>query len=213
PQQAYLKPSNTDANDRFGSSVAVSGDTAVVGASAEDSGATGVGGDASDNSASSSGAAYTFTRSGTTWSQQAYLKASNTAINGQFGSAVSISGDTAVVGAQGDPSLGTGVNGDETNSGASNAGAAYVFNRSGGSWSQQVYLKASNTDIGDRFGVAVAISADTVVVGAYDEDSNATVVNGDQNDDSEAAAGAAYVYVRSSGAWSQQAYLKASNAR
>lgn len=77
-QQAYLKASNTEAGDVFSLSVAISGDTLVVGARGEDSNANGVNGNQDDNSASESGAAYVFVRSGTTWSQQAYLKASNT---------------------------------------------------------------------------------------------------------------------------------------
>ena len=81
-QQAYLKASNTDAGDGFGESVAVSGDTVVVGASGEASNAKGVNGDQNDNSALYAGAAYVFVRNGTTWSQQAYLKASNTDARG-----------------------------------------------------------------------------------------------------------------------------------
>lgn len=83
-QQAYLKASNVDANDQFGYSVAISGDTAVVAARGEDSNATGVDGNQSDDSASSAGAVYVFVRSGTTWIQQAYLKASNTETNDQL---------------------------------------------------------------------------------------------------------------------------------
>src|SRR4029450_12959791 len=90
------------------------------------------------------------------------------------------------------------------------AGAAYVFVRNGTTWSQQAYLKASNTDIFDTFA-AVAVSGDTVLVGAYNESSNATGINGDQSDNSAQSAGAAYVFVRNGTTWSQQAYLKASN--
>ncbi len=87
-------------SDQFGYAVAVSGDTVVVGALLEDSNATGVNGDQADNSAIDSGAAYVFTRTGGVWSQQAYLKASNTGAGDQFGWAVAVSGDTVVVGAQ-----------------------------------------------------------------------------------------------------------------
>jgi hypothetical protein len=86
-----------------------------------------------------------------------------------------------------------------------------VFVRSSTTWTQQAYLKASNTGAGDGFGQSVAITGDTVVVGAHYEDSSSTGVNGTQSDNSASASGAAYVFVRSSGAWSQQAYLKASN--
>jgi hypothetical protein len=209
-QQAYLKASNTEAGDQFGVS-AVSGDTVVVGAPAEDSNATGVNGDQSDNSAADSGAAYVFVRNGTTWSQQAYLKASNTEAGDSFGISVSVSGDTVVVGAQFEDSNATGVNGDQSDNGANAAGAAYVFVRNGTTWSQQAYLKASNTETRDLFGFSISVSGDTVVVGASLEDSNATGMNGDQSNNSASAAGAAYVFVRNGTTWSQQAYLKASN--
>ena len=210
-QQAYLKASNTGAGDRFGWSVAISGNTVVVGAQFEASNATGVGGDQADDSAVLAGAAYVFVRSGTTWTQQAYLKASNTGVSDRFGWSVSISGDTVVVGAIGEGSSATGVNGDQADNNAASAGAAYVFTRSGTTWSQQAYLKASNTGIGDQFGYSVAISGDKVVVSAVGEDSNATGVNGNQADNSAVDAGAAYVFVRSGTTWTQQAYLKASN--
>ena len=195
-QQAYLKASNTESNDNFGHSVAISGDTVVVGARGEDSGV---------------GAAYVFVRNGTTWSQQAYLKASNPQVSDAFGQAVSISGETVVVSAPNEDSNATGVNGDQTNNSASTSGAAYVFVRDGSTWSQQAYLKASNTESGDRFGQAVSISGETVVVSALFEDSNASGVNGNQASNSALEAGAAYVFVRDGTAWSQQAYLKASN--
>jgi hypothetical protein len=211
-QQAYLKASNPDIYDDFGSCVAVSGDTVVVGAPYEASSAVGVNGTQSDNSASGSGAAYVFVHSGTNWSQQAYLKASNTGAGDTFGESVTVSGDTVVVGANGEASNATGVNGDQTNNSAAYSGAAYVFVRSGADWSQQAYLKASNTEEGDSFGSSVAVSGDTVVVGAFSEDSNATGVNGNQTNNSASDSGAAYVFVRGGTNWSQQAYLKASNA-
>ncbi|MCA8941326.1 MAG: hypothetical protein KDB80_02095, partial [Planctomycetes bacterium] len=212
-QQAYLKASNTDANDRFGESVSVSGDTIVVGTRFESSNVTGVNGNQTDNSVYRAGAAYVFVRTGTSWSQQAYLKASNTDANDRFGSSVSVSGDTVVVGALGESSNAAGVNGNQTDNNAGDAGAAYVFVRSGTSWSQQAYLKASNTDANDRFGESVSVSGDTVVVGAPSEDSSATGIGGDQSDDSSlfADTGAAYVFVRNGMSWSQEAYLKASN--
>ena len=98
-QQTYLKASNTETNDNFGISVAIAGDTLVVGASGESSNATGVDGDQSDNSAEDAGAVYVFTRNGSIWSQQAYLKASNAEVDDQFGTSVAIAGDTLVVGA------------------------------------------------------------------------------------------------------------------
>ncbi|MBI3850246.1 MAG: FG-GAP repeat protein [Verrucomicrobia bacterium] len=214
-QQAYLKASNTGLRDGFGSSVAVSGDTVVVGAPAEGSNATGVNGDQSNNSVWYAGAAYVFVRNGTTWSQQAYLKASTTVANNvfyRFGSSVSVSGDTVVVGALGEASNATGVDGVGSNNSANNSGAAYVFVRNGTTWTQQAYLKASNAEAGDRFGISVAVSGDTVVIGADGEASSATVVNGNQSDNNAPQSGAAYVFVRNGTTWSQQAYLKASNA-
>jgi hypothetical protein len=210
-QQAYLKASNTDAGDRFGYSVAVSGDTVVVGAPGESSDATGIGGDQADNSVPEAGAAYVFVRNGVTWTQQAYLKASNTDAGDEFGYSVAVSGDTVVVGAYGEGSNATGINGDQTDNTAPQAGATYVFVRNGTTWTQQAYLKASNTDSNDRFGYSVAVSGDTAAVGAYLEASNATGINGNQANNSAPQAGATYVFVRNGTTWTQQAYLKASN--
>ena len=209
-QQAYLKASNAEAGDQFGTDVDISVDTIVVGANQEASASTGVNGTETNNSAANAGAAYVFTRSGTTWTQQAYLKASNTDAGDSFGTYVAVSGDTAVIAAPGEASNATGVNGTETNNSAASSGAAYVFTRSGTDWSQQAYLKASNTEAGDQFDY-VAVSGDTIVVGAPSEDSNATGINGNQADNSAANAGAAYVFTRTGTVWSQQAYLKASN--
>jgi hypothetical protein len=193
-QQAYLKASNTNFGDQFGASVAISGDTIVVGANLEDSAATGVNGNQADNSAGGAGAAYVFVRSGAVWSQQAYLKASNTNGGDLFGSSVDISGDTIVVGATDEDSGATGVNGNQADESATFAGAAYVFVRTGTTWTQQAYLKASNTDASDGFGTSVAISGDTVVVAAPYEDSSATGINGNQTDNSRSSAGATYVF-------------------
>jgi hypothetical protein len=178
-QQAYLKASNTEADDNFGQSVSISGDTIVVGAYLEDSSATGVNGDQTNNGVTNGGAAYVFVRHVDTWEQQAYLKASNTHTY-WFGVKVSISGYTIAVSTPGESSNVTGVNGDPNNDGAHNSGAVYVFARDGDTWTQQAYLKASNTESEDYFGHSVSISGDTIVVGARHEDSNATEVNGDQ---------------------------------
>jgi hypothetical protein len=216
-QQAYLKASNTGADDFFGSAVSLSadGNTLAVGAQYEDSSATGVNGNQANNGAIDSGAVYVFVRAGSTWSQQAYLKASNTRGGDLFGYAVSLSADgsTLAVGAIGEDSSATGVNGNQANNGAIDSGAVYVFVRGGGTWSQQAYLKASNTGAGDLFGTFVSLSADgnTLAVGAQFEDSSATGVNGNQGDSSAPNSGAVYVFVRAGSTWSQQAYLKASN--
>ncbi len=210
-QQAYLKASNADGGDNFGRSIAISGNTIVVGADLECSNATGVNGDGSNNSAFASGAAYVFVKNGTTWSQQAYLKASNTGAGDTFGKSVAISGDTIIVGANGEDSNAIGINANESNNSASSSGATYVFVRSGNAWSQQAYLKASNTEASDSFGGSVAISNDTIVVGADGEDSNALGIDGMQINNDAGQSGAAYVFVKSGTTWSQQAYLKASN--
>ncbi len=218
-QQAYLKASNTGAGDFFGWSVAISGDTVVVGARNEDSNATGVNGNQTNNSTGDSGAAYVFVREGTNWSQQAYLKASNTGSVDLFGWRVAVFGDTVVVAAPNEDSNATGVNGNQSNNSVTDSGAAYVFVRSGTNWSQQAYLKASNTGgpspgetRGDAFGISVAVFGDTIAIGASEEDSKADGVNGNQSDNSALSSGAVYVFVRNGTAWSQQAYLKASNS-
>ena len=139
-QQAYLKASNTAADDRFGFAVALSGETAVVGSRWE----SGV--------AAKSGAAYVFFRSGTAWTQQAYLKASNPGVNDYFSNSLAISGDLIAIGSPYEASSATGVNGNQSDNSAAGAGAVYLFGRSGTVWSQQAYLKASNT--GGGYGSA-----------------------------------------------------------
>ena len=154
-QQAYIKASNTDANDNFGYSISLSadGNTLAVGARGEASNATGIDGDQTNDDADYSGAAYVFTRSAGSWEQQAYIKASNTGAGDWFGQTVSLSadGNTLAVGARGEASNATGINGDQTNDDADYSGAAYIFTRSAGSWEQQAYIKASNTDADDNF--------------------------------------------------------------
>jgi hypothetical protein len=86
------------------------------------------------------------------------------------------------------------VNGDQGDNASTDAGAAYLFTRSGTSWSQAAYLKASNPDPSDSFGWSVAVSGDLAVVGANGEDSSATGVGGDQGDNGALTAGAAYVF-------------------
>ncbi len=213
-QQAYIKASNTGAGDQFGFSVALDGDTLAVGALVEDSNATGVGGNEADNSAAGSGAAYVFTRTGSTWTQQAYIKAFNTGGGDQFGISVALDGDTLAVGAPNEDGNGTGVNsGAEADNSAADSGAVYIFTRTGTTWAQQAYIKAFNTGGGDQFGRSVALSGDTLAMGAYREDSNGTGVNsGAEADDSAVDSGAVYIFTRTGTTWAQQAYIKASNA-
>ena len=160
-----------EASDILGLAVAVSGDTAVVGAPNHKSNGIGT------------GAAYVFVRAETGWKQQAELVAEDGASGDGFGSAVSISGDTVLVGARN----------------ASRRGSAYVFTRSGSSWTQQAKLTASDAAVDDYLGSAVSLSGDTVAVGAYGDD------------DSGSYSGSAYVFTRSGTSWTQEAKLTASD--
>jgi uncharacterized protein (TIGR03437 family) len=173
-QQAQLTASDAANNDNFGAAVAISGDTIIVGAYGDDNGFN-----------SDQGAAYVFTRSGTTWSQQAKLSASQGAANDWFGYAVAVSGETAIIGAPLDDFSGT-----------VNQGTAYVFTRSGTTWSQQQQLNAAAAADSDNFGFAVALQNETTVVGAPADDVNG---NSDQ--------GSAYVFVRNATTWTQQQQL------
>jgi hypothetical protein len=158
-------------------SVSVSGDTAVVGADHDDT----PGGEGA-------GSAYVFARSGTTWTQQQKLLATDGTASDSFGVSVSISGDTALVGAYlDDPPSGT------------DAGSAYVFVRSGTTWTEQQKLLAPDGAAGDNFGNSVSVSGDTALLGAYKDDGGG------------ADAGSAYVFVRSGTAWTQQQKLVASD--
>jgi trimeric autotransporter adhesin len=223
----YLKASNTGERDQLGFAIAVSADggTLAVSALGEDSAAGGVNGDQGDNaeSGANSGAVYVFARNAQgQWLQQAYVKASNPGPGDQFGFALALDDDgrTLAVSARDEDSAATGVNGDQSVSDNADfdAGAVYVFTRDAqGQWSQQAYVKASNTDAKDNFGYALSLSGDgsTLAVSATLEDSAATGVNGGQGNSSIALdlnAGAVYVFMRDEQAqWSQQAYLKASN--
>jgi hypothetical protein len=196
----YVKASNTESADIFGSAVslAADGNTLAVGAYGEDSNATGIDGNQADNSAVGSGAVYVFTRSGNTWTQQAYVKASNTEAANFFGYAVSLAadGNTLAVGARNEDSNATGIDGNQADNSAGNSGAVYVFTRSGNTWTQQAYVKASNTDGNDWFGYDVSLAGDsnTLAVGARQEGSNATGIDGNQADNSAIQSGAVYLY-------------------
>ena len=232
-QVAYLKASNPGMFDHFGeggaldghigSAVAVSGDgtTIAVGAQHESSNARGINGNQNNDAAYNAGAVYVFSRSGSNWAQQAYVKASNSGNGDHFGNAVALSadGNTMAVAAFWESSGATGVNGNQDDNSIPQAGAVYVFLRRGNTWTQQAYIKASNTgnagqgDLpgeGDQFGFSLALSDDgnTLAVGASSEDSAGSGINGNQKDDSALTAGAVYVYTRSGTAWSQQAYIK-----
>jgi hypothetical protein len=172
-QVAYLKASNADAEDQFGRSVAVSGDTVVVGAFYEDSGAEGIDADDSNNGSSKSGAVYVFDRDNSgAFQQTAYIKPDDTREDGQFGGAVDLDGDTLLVGAIGG------------NGSVSRGGAAYVFVREAGVWRQQAKLVPEDGVTDDWFGVTVALEGDLAIIGAPDR-----------------SIGAVYVYERSGDTW------------
>jgi hypothetical protein len=163
-QRQKLTASDSSVGAQFGRSVAVQGDTIVVGSYYD----------------SNTGSAYVFTRSAGIWSQQQKLIASDACSDDKFGISVSIDNNTIVVGAYGDDK---------------NTGAAYVFARSGGVWTQQQKLYASSPSAGDKFGYSVSIGNDFIIVGAHG-DSGST--------------GAAYVFLRNGPDWSQDAILRAS---
>ena len=180
------------------------GDTPAVGARGEDGGTAGVNGNQNDKSKRDSGAVYLFTRSGTTWNWRAYIKASNAGggtddsgrfFGDQFGYSLALSGDTLVVGAPFEWSNAKNVNGDQNDNSMLGTGAVYLFTRSGGSWSQKAYIKASNPDGADGFGASAALAGNTLAVGATGESSNAPGVNGNQADNS-ISGGTGAVYVR-----------------
>ena len=176
-----------------GQGVALSEDglTMAVGAPHEAGSAPGINGNQRDNSLFDAGAVYVFARKGENWVQQAYIKASNPRSSAEFGHAVALSadGNTLVVSAFWESSNAKGINGDQKDESIPQAGAVYVFARRGTTWTQQAYIKASNTGEagtadtfgdGDQFGFSIALSADgnTLAVGALTEDSAATGING-----------------------------------
>ena len=216
-QSAYLTAANAGDGDQLGFAIALSGDgnTLAAGAPMEASRGTGINGKGDDDSAYSSGAVYVYARSGTGWAQQAYLKASNTGSDDQFGNAVALSADghTLAVSAVFEDSGATGINGNQADNSIEESGAVYVYTRTGTTWTQQAYVKASNTggrDDGDTFGYTIALSDDgaTLAVGAPSEDSSSVSNNANQGDDSAVGAGAVYVFTRAGASWSQQAYVK-----
>ena len=284
-QQAYIKASNTGnaaqgdnfaEGDQFGYSIGLSddGNTLAVGAIGEDSNATGINCAQADNSAGQSGAAYVFVRTGTAWTQQAYVKSTMTRPNVLFGYSVGVSengntlavaeydadrgkgalyvlvrngttwthqariqadnaengdslgysmaisddGNTIAAGAADEDCLIPGINPagcDKDQPMDNSSGAAYVFVRTGTTWTQQAFIKSSNPAKQDWFGVRIAISGDgnTVAVGAPNEDSASKGINGKQDDNTAAEAGAVYYFTRTGTTWVQHAYVKASNTR
>jgi len=207
-REAYLKTWNSEGGDSWGVSVSLSddGNTLAMGSIDADCLCTGVyhtpseTGAADQKANTSAGAAAVFVRNGATWAQQAYIKASNTGMEDWFGVRLAVSGDgtTLLVGAQNEDSAAQGINGRQNDDSAVEAGAAYLFTRTGGMWAQQAYLKGANTEAYDEFGGSVALSRDgrTLVVGARGEDSSARGVNGNPADNSVDESGAVYVFTR-----------------
>ena len=207
PGATYLKPSNTKGGTNqahqsigfgFGAALALQGDTLVVGAPYEPSKSSGVDGDPTDESVPGAGAVYVFARSGTTWSQQAYLKPSTGGLAIHFGFSVALDGDTLVAGAPNEESNATGVNGNQLDTSASGAGAVYVFTRSGTTWSQQAYVKSSQTAAGYGCGYGVAVSSDTLAFGCIGDTGGNPFLAQNQY-------GSIYVFTRSGTTWSAQA--------
>ncbi|MDX1460589.1 MAG: hypothetical protein R3348_05980, partial [Xanthomonadales bacterium] len=159
------------------------------------------------------GEAYLFERENGSWNNPIRLMATHGNTTDRFGVSVDISADgsTVVVGADREDSNATGINGSGGDNSANDAGAAYVFQLgSDGAWSQTDYLKASNTDPGDKFGTEVRISGDgnTIAVGAPGEASSALTIDGNETDNAVVGSGAVYVFTRTTESWEQQAYLK-----
>ncbi len=168
-QKLFTTETNTG---KFGDSVAISGDTVAIGESGDFNPQLGV-----------LGAAYIFVRSGTTWTEQQKLFASDAQGQDYFGSSILIEGDTVVVGSQ------SGLSAPGTKK-----GAAYVFVRSGTSWTQQQKLIASDGAAGDRFGISLAMSGSKLIVGASGVD-----LNSDNNGE-----GSAYIFELAGNVWNQE---------
>lgn len=204
-QQAYIKTSIAEGGDSWGVSLSLSddGNTLALGSVDEDCKATGVnppGCDTDQPTDLSTGAVAIFGRSGTAWAQQAILKSSNTGIEDWFGVKLGLSGDgqTLAVTAANEDSAAQGINGRQDDDSASEAGAVYLFTRSGNTWAQQAYVKSSNNEAFDEFGNSVSMSRDgrTFVVGARGEDGGAGGVKANPTDNSVDESGAAYVFAR-----------------
>ena len=220
-QQAYIKADNVSSSDGFGSTISLSqdGNSLAIGARLEDSNSTGISSTPNtDDSVSNSGAAYLYVRNGITWSHQAYIKADNAGAYNYFATSVDLSsdGNTLAVGANGEDSNSTGINSTPNDDGSANSsGAVYIFIRSASNWTQQAYIKSSNTEASDLFGDVLDLSDDgnTLAVGVRQDDSNTFGINTIPADDTSSLdSGAVYIFIRSSSSWSEQAYIKPSAA-
>lgn len=206
-QVAYLKASHPGADDRFGTSVAVSGGTVAVGAPQEDGGGAGID-PPHDNASFWAGAAYVFSDAGGAWHQAALVKAANPQLLAKFGIALALDGDRLVVGAPNESSSAVGVGGNPFDTSAPGAGAAYVFER-GASWQQAAYLKATNTAPNEQFGRVLALDGDRLLVTALRDDSGAHGVDGDPLDTGAPLSGAVFELAHAGAGWQHAHYLKA----
>jgi hypothetical protein len=179
--------------DRFGYSVAISGDYAIVGAHFEDEDSTGA------NTVESAGSAYIFKNNAGTWSQVQKIVASDRDVGDYFGLSVAISGDYAIVGAWQEDEDSTGGNT------LSRAGSAYIFKNNAGTWSEVQKIVASDRGANDEFGHSVAISGDYVIVGAPDESEDSI------GESTLIGAGSAYIFKNNAGEWSQVQKIVASD--
>jgi len=177
-QQKLIDASETQESDRFGNSVAIDGDTILVGEFLDDVGLN-----------SGQGSVLVFTRTGETWSEQSRFTSNDGLAGDRFGQNVALSGDTALIGL---PYASIGENFEQ--------GSAYIFVRNGTSWTQQAKLTASDGSMGDNFGMSIALSGDTAIIGASSDD-----VSDAWNQ------GSAYLFIRSGSTWSEEAHLFASD--
>jgi len=210
-----VKAPNAGAEDYFGLSISLSGDTLAVGAQQEDSCETTISTTATDdNNCTNAGAVYVFTRSGTTWALEAYVKAPNAGAEDLFGEFMALSGETLAVSAVSEDSCANGVyTTAATDDTCTDAGAVYVFTRSGTTWTFEAYVKASGAEVIDNFGLSVALSSDTLAVGSHLDDScETTISTAAATDNGCTDAGAVYVFTRSGTTWTLEAYVKAPNA-
>ncbi|MDT0556320.1 FG-GAP repeat protein [Patiriisocius hiemis] len=220
-QEAYIKASNSEAGDFFGYSISLNdvGDKLAVGSYREDSGDATINGNESDNTVQNAGAVYIFNRVGSNWSQEAYLKANfvnqnSSGFGENFGAELDFNGDGTVlaVGATGDDSADTGINADPSIFQSRGSGAVHLFSYNGSNWQYDNYIKAAVIDENDNFGISVKLSSngERLVVGAHNEMSNSTTINSGETNNTIVNGGAVYVFVKNSGIWSQEAYIKPS---
>lgn len=200
-QEAFLKASDARALLAFGHRVAVWNDTIAVSRAQVPGSIYQV-----------PGAVYVFRRNQQGWTEEALVQSQHPSRGDLFGDGLALWEDTLVVTEPLEDSSATGINGDGSLDDAADSGAVYVFRRTESGWTQEAYIKASNTSAYDQFGGSVALWQDTLAVGAPEEDSSSTGIDGFQNDEEAPQSGAVYLFQRSAGAWMQVAYVKASDA-